>query len=274
MGIMNSLLKQKEMVVKDWLTYYVSVDDPYIFTLKNDHRLMDETGFVLENLFIGMTEDLGRMNTFARELGKAQFITSLGISRILFHIRLLEEFLLDYASEIKTKSANYRELYLFSIKLHQVFSSFTQNLIEGYTHANEQMIVQKENQIIKESTKLIWIAENVFLLPLIGKITDERAKQITETALFEVCEQPVNYLIIDLSGVQLEPPNIGKYIEYFFSSLKLVGVTPIITGMQPQTAKVMVQANLTEQHGIKTFATLRQATKTLMKEKEARNAHK
>lgn len=152
MGIMNSLLKQKEMVVKDWLTYYVSVDDPYIFTLKNDHRLMDETGFVLENLFIGMTEDLGKMNAFARELGKAQFITSLGISRILFHIRLLEEFLLDYASEIKTKSANYRELYLFSIKLHQVFSSFTQNLIEGYTHANEQMIVQKENQIIKEST--------------------------------------------------------------------------------------------------------------------------
>ncbi|EIK6581554.1 STAS domain-containing protein, partial [Listeria monocytogenes] len=53
MGIMNSLLQQKEMVVKDWLTYYVSVDDPYIFTLKNDHRLMDETGFVLENLFIG-----------------------------------------------------------------------------------------------------------------------------------------------------------------------------------------------------------------------------
>lgn len=77
MGIMNSLLKQKEMVVKDWLTYYVSVDDPYIFTLKNDHRLMDETGFVLENLFIGMTEDLGKMNAFARELGKAQFITSL-----------------------------------------------------------------------------------------------------------------------------------------------------------------------------------------------------
>ncbi|EAG5096619.1 STAS domain-containing protein, partial [Listeria monocytogenes] len=30
MGIMNSLLQQKEMVVKDWLTYYVSVDDPYI----------------------------------------------------------------------------------------------------------------------------------------------------------------------------------------------------------------------------------------------------
>lgn len=44
--------------------------------------------------------------------------------------------------------------------------------------------------------------------------------------------------------------------------------------MQPQTAKVMVQVNLTEQHGIKTFATLRQATKTLMKEKEARNARK
>ncbi|EQB1800023.1 STAS domain-containing protein [Listeria monocytogenes] len=274
MSIMNSLLQQKETVVQGWLTYYVSVDDPYIFTLKNDHRLMDETGFVLENLFIGMTEDLGKMNTFAHELGRAQFITSLGISRILFHIRLLEEFLLDYASENNIEPTNYRELYLFSIKLHQVFSSFTQHLIEGYNRAHEQMMLQKENQIIKESTKLIWIAEKVFLLPLIGKITDDRAKQITETALYEACEQPVNYLIIDLSGVQLESPHIGDYIDHFFSSLKLVGVTPIITGMQPQTAKVMVQANLTEQRGIKTFATLRQATKTLMKEKEARNARK
>ncbi|MBF2442983.1 STAS domain-containing protein [Listeria innocua] len=274
MSIMNSLLQQKETVVKGWLTYYVSVDDPYVFALKDDHRLMDETGFVLENLFIGMTEDLAKMNTFARELGKAQFITSLGISRILFHIRLLEEFLLDYASEINAECNNYRELYLFSIKLHQVFSSFTQHLIEGYTLATEQLVQQKENQIIKSSTKLIWLAEKVFLLPLIGKITDERAKQITETALFETCEQPVNYLIIDLSGVQFDSANIGEYIEQFFSSLKLVGVTPIITGMQPETAKIMLQANLTEQKGIKTFATLRQATKSLIKEKEARNALK
>lgn len=80
----------------------------------------------------------------------------------------------------------------------------------------------------------------------------------------------MNYLIIDLSGVQLESPNIGKYIEYFFSSLKLVGVTPIITGMQPQTAKVMVQVNLTEQHGIKTFATLRQATKITYERKRSK----
>ncbi|MBC1375539.1 STAS domain-containing protein [Listeria sp. FSL L7-0091] len=274
MSIMDSLLQQKEIVVKGWLTYYISVDDPYVLTLKDDHRLMDETGLILENLFIGMTEDLTKMNTFARDLGKAQFITSLGISRILFHIRLLEEFLLDYASEIHADYSNYRDLYLFSIKLHQVFSSFTQNLIEGYTLATELLVQQKENQIIKNSTKLIWLAEKVFLLPLIGKITDDRAKQITETALFEACEQPVNYLIIDLSGAQFDSANIGEYIEHFFSSLKLVGVTPIITGMQPQTAKVMIQVNLTEQKGIKTFATLRQATKSLMKEKEARNAPK
>lgn len=112
------------MVVKDWLMYYVFVDDLYIFILKNDYCLMDEMGFVLENLFIGMIEDLGKMNVFVCEFGKVQFIILFGIFCILFYICLLEEFLFDYVLEIKIKFVNYCELYLFSIKFYQVFSSF------------------------------------------------------------------------------------------------------------------------------------------------------
>ncbi|MBC1628350.1 STAS domain-containing protein, partial [Listeria welshimeri] len=204
MTIMNHLVQQKEIVVKEWLSYYVSVDDPYIFTLKNDTRLKDETRLVLDNLFIGMKEEKQQMNTFARELGKAQFITSLGISHILFHIRLLEKFMLEYALEVTNTSTNYQDLYEFNMTLHEVFSNFTQNLIEGYTIATEELMQQKENQMIKNSTKLIRIAEQVFLLPLSGTMTEIRAQQIIESALFETSDQPVSYLIIDLSGMQLE----------------------------------------------------------------------
>lgn len=270
MTILNHLLEQRETIVEEWLAYYVSVDDPYIITLESNSRLTDETRLVLENLFIGMTENQEKMNRFANSLGKAQFITTLGISHILFHIRLLEKFILDYVQRTNPTSLHYQELYEFTVSLHQNFSSFTQHLIEGYTFATEQTMQQKENQLIKNSTKLIWLADFVFLLPLIGKITDDRAKQIVETALKEVCTQPVNYLILDLSGMQLESQNIGEYIHHFFSSLKLVGVTPIVTGIRPETAKLMIQANLTEHKNIKTFSPLRQATKFLLTEKEAK----
>ncbi|MBC1612790.1 STAS domain-containing protein [Listeria welshimeri] len=271
MTIMNHLVQQKEIVVKEWLSYYVSVDDPYIFTLKNDTRLKDETRLVLDNLFIGMKEEKQQMNTFARELGKAQFITSLGISHILFHIRLLEKFMLEYALEVTNTSTNYQDLYEFNMTLHEVFSNFTQNLIEGYTIATEELMQQKENQMIKNSTKLIRIAEQVFLLPLSGTMTEIRAQQIIESALFETSAQPVSYLIIDLSGMQLESRHIGEYINQFFESLKLVGVTPIVTGMQPETAKIMINSHMKHPKGIQIFPTLRQATRALIKEKEASN---
>ncbi|MBF2346424.1 STAS domain-containing protein [Listeria seeligeri] len=269
MTILNHLLQQKETVVEEWLAYYGSLDDPYIFTLENSSRLMEETRLVLENLLNGMTGNQEEMAQFANEFGKAQFITALGISHILFHIHLLEKFILDYVEKSNSVNLNYQELYPFALKLHQIFSNFTQHLIEGYTFATEQTIQQKENQLIKNSTKLIWLAEYVFLLPLIGKITDDRAKQIIETALQEVCTQPLNYLIIDLSGIQLESQNISEYIHQFFSSLRLVGVTPIVTGIRPQLAKMMIHENLTDKKNIQVFPTLRQATKFLMKEKIA-----
>lgn len=269
MTILNHLLQQKETVVEEWLIYYGSLDDPYIFTLENSSRLMEETRLVLENLLNGMTGNQDKMAQFANEFGRTQFITALGISHILFHIRLLEKFILDYAEKSNSGNLNYQELYPFALELHKNFSNFTHHLIEGYTFATEQTMQQKENQLIKNSTKLIWLAEYVFLLPLIGKITDDRAKQIIETALQEVCAQPLNYLIIDLSGIQLESQNISEYIHQFFSSLRLVGVTPIVTGIRPQLAKMMIHENLTDQKNIQVFPTLRQATKFLMKEKIA-----
>lgn len=92
------------------------------------------------------------------------------------------------------------------------------------------------NQIKTLSSPLVPVTTGVAILPVIGEITTQRAQTIIDDVLIKTGEINLEYLIIDVSGVSQINTSVGEYLLKLVNILQVIGITPVITGIQPYMA--------------------------------------
>lgn len=92
---------------------------------------------------------------------------------------------------------------------------------------------QKEIQTL--SSPLVPLSDEISILPIIGHITLERAYQLIEDVVMKASEG-IDYLILDFSGITQIDPRIEDPLLDLIKALKIMGITPIITGILPTMA--------------------------------------
>lgn len=98
-------------------------------------------------------------------------------------------------------------------------------------------------QIQKLSAPLVPITKGVAILPIIGEITAQRAEEIIQLALQKSQDYDLDYLIVDLSAVTQINPTVSGALLKLINILEIIGVKPILTGIQPQMAMNAVQVH-------------------------------
>lgn len=116
--------------------------------------------------------------------------------------------------------------------------------------------LEKANQQIQTLTApIVPITKGVAIVPVIGEITAPRAEVIIKHVLEKCSNEHMDYLIIDVSGVVQINTVVGEYLLKLVGILKIIGVTPVITGIQPFMAlkvphfaaalkDILIEANL------------------------------
>ncbi|MGM0896553.1 MAG: GAF domain-containing protein [Bacillota bacterium] len=92
---------------------------------------------------------------------------------------------------------------------------------------------QKEIQTL--SSPLVPLSDEISILPIIGHITLERAYQLIDDVVMKSSDG-VDYLILDFSGITQIDPRIEHPLLDLIKALKIMGITPIITGILPSMA--------------------------------------
>lgn len=129
---------------------------------------------------------------------------------------------------------------------------------EEYELYNKKMMDIAYSALEELSVPVVPIYEGVAVLPIIGEIDTYRAKLIMETALEQGNHLQLDCLIIDVSGVLMIDTMVADQIFNIVKTLKLSGITAIITGIRPEIAQTMVSLGL-DFKSITTFSNLRQA---------------
>lgn len=97
--------------------------------------------------------------------------------------------------------------------------------------------LEKANQQIQTLTApIVPVAKGIAIVPVIGDITASRAQMIIKHVLEKCNAETMDHLIIDLSGVLEINAVVAEYLLKLVNILKVVGVTPVITGIQPLMA--------------------------------------
>ncbi|TWT08046.1 STAS domain-containing protein [Planococcus sp. CPCC 101016] len=101
------------------------------------------------------------------------------------------------------------------------------------TYILELEKARKEIQML--SSPVVPLSEQISILNVIGNITLVRAQQLVEDVVQKV-GQEIEFLIIDFSGVTQVDSQIETNLLDLIKTLKIMGITPIITGISPLVA--------------------------------------
>jgi rsbT co-antagonist protein RsbR len=108
------------------------------------------------------------------------------------------------------------------------------------SEAQAQIIEAQVEALRALSTPLIPLDEGLLVLPLIGRVTADRAEQILETLTAGVVAQRARVAILDVTGVPEADAEFAEALVLVARSTRLLGAEVVITGMTPAIARTLV----------------------------------
>ncbi|MCZ2260487.1 STAS domain-containing protein [Sporosarcina sp. G11-34] len=161
------------------------------------------------------------------------------------------------------------ELGLTPAEMYDVIEVLDTSLNEGVYYFSLQFIIKEQERhqvtqsIVRElSFPIVSITDHIAVLPIIGSFDDERVFTLQEDMLFQASELELDHLIIDLSGLGTTDTHVAQELFNLFDALRLLGIQPIVSGINPSIALSLVQLGLSFGK-VESFATLKQALESL-----------
>lgn len=122
----------------------------------------------------------------------------------------------------------------------------------GFVQERERVIRQQQEAIRELSTPVLQVRERLLILPMIGLIDPQRARQLTEQLLRGIRTTRAKVVVMDITGVAAMDANVANHLVLTVESARLLGATVIVTGLSPEIAQTLVNigVDLSKMHTV------------------------
>lgn len=101
---------------------------------------------------------------------------------------------------------------------------------------------KRAEQVIRElSTPVLQVREGLLILPIIGVLDSQRARQLAEQLLRAIRDNRAAVAVVDITGVPSVDSKIANYLLQTAEAARLMGATVVLTGLSPEVAQSLVQ---------------------------------
>lgn len=117
-------------------------------------------------------------------------------------------------------------------------------IVNSYSKTWERTVSLQKIALQELSAPLIPIFEGITVMPLVGTIDTERAKQIMENLLHGVVKHRSEVVLIDITGVPVVDTMVAHHIIQAAEAVRLVGAKCMIVGIRPEIAQTIVNLGI------------------------------
>ncbi|MBT2690722.1 STAS domain-containing protein [Bacillus sp. ISL-47] len=154
---------------------------------------------------------------------------------------VITTFILTKAEEMKLPATSLIEVIS---RVDRIITITTYGFTNAFIKHAEELIKESQSQYLKISVPIVPISNNIAILPLIGEIDEVRSGVLIEEALSVSVKQRYAHLILDVSGVYMATPLVIETLQKLVKSLKLLGVSPLVTGIRTELSKSFVESGV------------------------------
>jgi rsbT co-antagonist protein RsbR len=110
----------------------------------------------------------------------------------------------------------------------------------GFVQERERVIRQQQEAIRELSTPVLPVRERLLILPIIGVIDPQRARQLTEQLLAGIRNNRAKVVVMDITGVPAIDSSVANHLVQTVEAARLLGAAVIVTGLSPEIAQTLV----------------------------------
>lgn len=265
MQIKEFLISRRSEVVNNFYDNYYTQTDEYKLRLSAGE---DEQSIrSLSTASCGMIIDVitGVKERDFENIGKRRFNDKTDIRKIHQHMSEIDKFIINSLLKWKeTEDVFYTDadIIQFMLEIKDALASIQQQLLEGFMQENRNQVMAQRKEIIQLSTRIIPITDSIGVLPIVGSLDDDRGYFMKEKAIESADKLNLDFIVIDFSSAVLKDDFATKHMEDMIQSFKLIGLIPILSGMQPSFAQrtIQVGSNISK---LQSFGSLEQALTNL-----------
>jgi rsbT co-antagonist protein RsbR len=110
----------------------------------------------------------------------------------------------------------------------------------SFVEERERVIREQQEAIRELSTPVLQVRERLLILPIIGGLDSQRARQLTEQLLGAIQANRARVVVIDITGVATIDLTVANHLVQTVEAARLMGASAVITGLSSRIAQTLV----------------------------------
>ena len=230
------LRKSRAQLREEWAR---RITDAGLLTAMGPEEIFSEATSVYDNYVEALeTGSVETLENYARSLSERIIPRGVQTDEVLGIVLLLRDVL---ARSLFEKYQGDFDL------LNRVFDAYepAANRIANtvgvsFVQERERIIRQQQEAIRELSTPVLQVRERLVILPIIGALDSQRARQLTEQLLRAIRTNRAKVVVIDITGVPEIDSTVANHIVQTVDASRLMGASVIITGLSAEIALTLV----------------------------------
>jgi rsbT co-antagonist protein RsbR len=242
------LREHRSLLREEWAN---RIDGAHLLEAMTPQETTDETTSVYDNYVeVLETGSVEALQHYARDLSERIIPRGVETHEVVGIVLLLRDVLARSLFEKYQKDFDVlnRVLDAYEPAANRIANTVAVSFVEE----RERIIRQQQDSIRELSTPVLPVREQLLILPIIGILDTERARQLTEQLLTGIRTHRARVVVIDVTGAPEVDEAVANHLVQTVDASRLMGASVIITGLSPKIAQTLVTigVDLSKMHTI------------------------
>jgi len=230
------LRQNRTQLREEWVN---RIAETRLLTAMTKEEIFAEATLVYDSYVEALeTETFEALQAYARNLSERIIPRGVETHEVVGIVLLLRDVL---ARSLFAKyQANFKKLNRILDAYEPAANRIANTVAVGFVQERERVIRQQQEAIRELSTPVLQVRERLLILPIIGVIDPQRARQLTEQLLRGIRTNRAKVVVIDITGVAAMDATVANHLVQTVEASRLLGATVIVTGLSPEIAQTLV----------------------------------
>lgn len=240
--VQNYIQDHKELILQQWIEKMKEKADDRVINVVSDQVFIRTSSEFIDVLISNITdtneEFLTKLSDFAEKIIRLGWpLTFVNEGMKLFNSIVTE----GMVEEGVMNKENQLEIVL---DFDEWITPLNNEILNVYTATWERTVSMQKLALQELSAPLIPVFEGITVMPLIGTIDTERAKQIMENLLSGAAKHRSEVVLIDITGVPVVDTMVAHHIIQAAEAVRLIGAKCMLVGIRPEIAQTIVNLGI------------------------------
>ena len=215
------------------------IGEARLLTALTEEEIFSEATSVYDNYVeVLETGSVEALQDYARNLSERIIPRGVETDEVLGIVLLLRDVLAR--SLFKKYQADFEVLNEVLDAYEPAANRIANTVGVNFVQERERIIRQQQEAIRELSTPVLQVRERLLILPIIGVLDGQRARQLTEQLLRGIRTNRARVVVIDITGVPAIDSTVANHLVQTVDASRLMGASVIITGLSSEIAQTLV----------------------------------